>query len=285
MATDLSSITTGATALGNLILVSPQKTIGYQPQNGPVVGGKDQGAYANPAIVFHYEGEQTAQISSDITDHYIENNTAVNDQISLKPVMITTNGFIGDLNNVPPNKVLQVIQQQVVSRLAAVSGYAPGLSVTALNAYNEALFLYQTGANLLASAVSTWGALSGSNSGLSVISGTTLAKQNNQSPQQTYYQLFFGYWSSRTLFTVQTPWAVFQNMAIASMRAIQDAETNSISDFEVTFKQMNFATTATTLGAVNSSFTGQGRQPNQLASNINLGVGSLGPTNSLSVGP
>ena len=208
MATSLSSITTGATALGNLILVSPQNVIGYQPQNPPNANGTaNTSPYANPAILFHYEGEQTATFTSDITDHYIENNTAVQDQIALKPVIITTQGFIGDLNDVPPIQSLATIQQAIQTKLTVISGYTPSLSVTALNSYNEALFLYQTAHNAIQSGVSTWGALSGTG-GESVISGTSLAKQSNQTPQQTYFQLFFGYWANRTLFTVQTPWEI-----------------------------------------------------------------------------
>src|SRR6185312_8744514 len=96
----LASITTAATALSNLILVNPQKTIGYQPQNAPSNNG--QTAQLGPSLLFHYEGEQTASLESDITDHYIENNTAIQDQIALKPVIITTHGFIGELNDIPP---------------------------------------------------------------------------------------------------------------------------------------------------------------------------------------
>ena len=157
--------------------------------------------------------------------------------------------------------------------------------MTALNAYNEALFLVQTATNLANSAVATWGALSSSGSGQSVITGTSLAKQNNQTPQQTYFQLFFGYYTSRTLFTVQTPWAVFQNMAIQSIRAVQDAETNVITDFECTFKQMNFASTMAVIGNLGSQYSGVGRQPNQISPNNYGGQGSLGQNTTFSTSP
>ena len=62
-------------------------------------------------------------------------------------------------------------------------------------------------------------------------------------------------------------------MAIQSVRAIQSAETELISDFEVTFKQMRFASTLTTaqLYSNNQNFSGrlnkQGAPVRQLGTN------------------
>lgn len=236
----LSPITTAATALSNLILVSPQSTIGYQPQNAPSGNGT---AKAQPKpILFHYEGEQDVTIVSDITDHYIEDNTAIQDQIALKPEEVTTHGFIGELNDVPP-KFLQ-LAGAIASRLTVIGAYAPALTETALIAYSEAFLLYQVAQNAIDSAVSTWSTINGSG-GQSVINGNGLTEFPNQTKQQVVFQQFYGYWRSRTLFTVQTPWAVFQNMAIKSMRAIQDPETRVITDFQITFKLIRTASTET----------------------------------------
>jgi len=91
----LSSSTTSMTALSNLALVVPQvaglfassanpkNTVGYQPQNPQNLLGQIGGG--QPALLFHYEGEQRATIESDITDHYVEDNTAIQDQIALRP--------------------------------------------------------------------------------------------------------------------------------------------------------------------------------------------------------
>jgi hypothetical protein len=234
----LSQITTGATALSNLILVSPQKTIGYQPQNPPSQNGTP--AQQPPALLFHYEGEQTVALESDITDHFIEDNTALQDQIALKPEVITTHGFIGELNDVAPPQLQAV--QAVADKLTVVGAYTPGLSETALLAYNQAFQLYQVAQNAINSAVSAWSTITGAG-GESVIGSGGLASQPNQSKQQLMFQQFYGYWRNRTLFTVQTPWAVFQNMAIQRLRAIQDAETNVITDFEITFKMIRIAST------------------------------------------
>jgi hypothetical protein len=266
----LSAATTAAQALSNLILVSPQKTIGYQPQNSP--SWKRDTSAQPKALLFNYEGEQSVALTSDITDHYIENNTPVQDQWALKPEKITTHGFVGELNDIAP-AALQPLKT-IAEKLTPISAYTPSLSTTALLAYANAFQLYQVASNVLNSAVSTWASINGDD-GQSVINGAGIATQPNQTKQQIYFQQFYGYWKNRTLFTVQTPWAIFQDMAIENLRAIQDAETRMISDFEVTFKLMRFASTQVSTNELYNSNNFQSRAFNQGASVVNLGTSTL----------
>lgn len=247
----LAPITTTATALSNIVLVTPQSVIGYQPQNGFVYDGNVNGSYgnsglfySNPSLLFHYEGEQSVSLESDITDHYVENNSAIQDQISQKPEIIMTHGFIGELNDVAP--YASVILQSIQSKLTAISAYTPALSITAQIAYSQAFQAYQIAANIVTASVSSWATVTGQAT-QSVVSngGLIQANQLTQNKQQQMFQQFYGYWSKRVLFTVQTPWAVFQNMAILKLRSIQEADTNMISDFEVTFKRIKLAKSIT----------------------------------------
>lgn len=262
----LAPITTTATALSNIILVTPQTVVGYQPQNSGTIGVTQ---YSESSLLFHYEGEQSVVIENDITDHYIENNTAIQDQISQRPDIITTHGFIGELNDVAPFG--STIIQNIQSRLTAIAAYTPQLTIDALLAYNEAFLAYQIAANAVTSAVSTWASLPGNPQGAqSVIGNNGLLKGNKlaQNRQQTIFQQFYGYKSQNTLFTVQTPWCVFQNCAILRLRAIQDAETNQISDFEVSFKRLRFAAAVTT-GDVNPNLSDSPLQQQSSAASTN----------------
>jgi hypothetical protein len=242
---DLSSIANATTAiqsLNNLVLVSPQATIGYQPQpNG--------NAAAQPALLFHYEGENSVDCKSDITDHFVEDNTSIADQIALRPESIRVQGFIGDLNDIPPNQAFRTLKL-LADKLVTVGAYTPGLSATAVLAYNQAAFLYSVGLNAANTAVSSaqsiGNAVSGGGAGgLAVVGSNGLSNDGLfiQSKQQIAFQQFYGYWRKRTLFTVQTPWAVFQSCAIDSLRVLQTSESNSVTEFEVTFKTMRFAST------------------------------------------
>jgi len=276
MAIDLSALstaTTTANALSNLVLVKPNDNLGYQPQD-------EKGRPIGTALLFHIEGENQAQLSSDITDHYVEDNTAINDQIALKPEVITVNGFIGELNNVVPEalKPLRI----AADRLQILTAYTPELSVASQVAYNAAEQLYRSAINAKA-AIDSWRTVNLSGQQVNVIGSNGLRDQTpnqSQTQQQIAFQQFYGYWKKRTLFTIQTPWAIFQNMAILNLRAIQSEDTKVITDFEVTFKMMRFAEVKRTQ-TLYTPANFQGRLQNQGASEVNLGVQN--PVESLSL--
>lgn len=275
----VSNVTAGATLASNAIgtltgflIATPQTTLGYQPQsaatplaiNIPGIGTKNSSNIlpgwnlAYKSLIFNYEGENTSTLESDITDHYVENNVATQDQIALRPVIITTQGFIAELNDTPGfTGQVNAIQnsftaaQTAANKLGLQSGYLPALSPGALVAYNEAVFAFNNAQALISSGIGLASSLLGT-AGESVINGTTFAPANNQNKQQAAYQNFYGYWVNRVLFTIQTPWAVFTNMAIQRLHAVQGADTNTITDFEVTFKQIRYASTATSVpGQIN----------------------------------
>jgi hypothetical protein len=277
MALNLSALSDAAnkvTALGNLILVSPQKTVGYQPQNSP--SWKRDTTAQPKAILFNYSGEEAIQLTSEITDHPIENNTMVQDQIALKPVIFTVQGFVGELNDIAPAALVPL--KEAAEKLTVISAYTPSLSTTALLAYTNAFQAYQIAQGTINSAVETWSSING-DSGQSVINGGGLQIQPNQTQQQIYFQQFYAYFQNRTLFTIQTPWAIFQDMAIERLRAVQSAETRMITDFEIQFKLLRFASTQSVLQTSlydNNNF--QGRAFNQGAPEVDLGTNTLEPS-------
>ena len=231
----LSTATTTAQALSNLVLVSPQEDRGIQPQ-----ATSDQTA-TPPKFLFNYYGEQVVGIESDITDHYVEDNTALQDQIALRPELITGRGYIGELTDIAP-ELLQPLKI-LADKLTVINAYVPVLTVSAQIAYNAALQAYQAAQLAAQSAVAAWSTIKGSADGSITIGNAVFAPQNVQTKQQIAFQSFYGYWKERRLFTVQTPWAVFQNCAIKSVRAVQGEDTRVMTEFEVTFKPINFAKT------------------------------------------
>ena len=123
----LATLTTSASGLSNLVLVTPQKNVGIWPQ---LKSGTTADQEQPSPIIFNYEGEQTDTMESDITDHFIEDNTAIQNQISLKPITITTHGFIAELNDVVPKELEKL--QTAAQKLTLIGGFVPSLSVAAL---------------------------------------------------------------------------------------------------------------------------------------------------------
>jgi len=222
----ISAIAGAVSSVSNLLAISP---MGYNEYTAlPGVAPDGTALAQEDAFLFNYEGENTALIESDITDHYVEDNTALQDQIALKPETITVHGFIGELNDVAPigGGLLKLAQ----SKLTLIGAFAPSVSTTAMNAINTASQVYAT-ANSAINTVKSIGGLLG-------LSSPPTTKQEDA------FNKFYNWWLQRRLFQVQTPWKVFTNMAIRSLRAIQDPDTRTISDFEITFKTVRFAKTS-----------------------------------------
>jgi hypothetical protein len=259
----LADATTTALALSSLILVTPQVSKGYQPQD-------KNGNLLNQTFVFSYEGEQMSQFGSTITDHFTENNESLQDHIALKPEIFKTTGYVGELGDFIPD--LPPVLRQLQQKLILLSAFAPELSASAQNAYNQAFQSYQA-VQSLASSVNSWKSIDGEE--INVIGSTGLRDDipninPNQTKQQIAYQQLYGYWRSRTLFTIQTPWAIFKNMAIEDVRAIQGEDTKSYSTFEVSWKMIRFAQVKEVYSSESSIFN------NQLATEKNIGEGSTG---------
>ncbi len=277
----LTPLTTAAQALGSIALVVPSQVVGYQPQTASQTGLINKLNLNNAeALVFHYEGEQSAFMEADITDHYVEENYAIQDHIARRSEVVTTRGFIGELNDVAPKFLVPL--QAAATTLTSVSAYTPALSASAQLAYNEAFFLYQNAAQLANNAVSAFGniaSLFGSTGG-QIVDGSQVFFAGNefaQNKQQQMFTQFYGYWYNNVLFTVQTPWAIFTSMAIKSLRPIQDAETKVITTFEVTFKKIRIASFSTN----SSSPLKDGRAFDQ--SSPPTGNGTANPTNDASL--
>lgn len=242
----LSSFTTAAQAISNLVLVTPQQTVGLQPQNFPDAEGRPSTDAELPSFLFDIEGDQEISSVSEITDHWVENNTAIQDHWALRPLSYTVSGFIGELTTTVPG-ALKVIRE-IADRLETVGAYLPQVSVTAEIAYATAFQLYQVGANAAKSAVNAWGTINNSLSGANgdtLISGGGISEGKNQNAQQIAFQKLYGYQAERRLFRVQTPWAVLTDMAIESIKAVQDKNTREMTGFTVTFKMIRTAYTET----------------------------------------
>lgn len=262
----LSQITSKASALGNLILASPQSDAGIVANT--VAGENDK----PEKFLFHVKGEEFIDLDSDITDHAVEDNSMLQDHIALKPETIQCSGFIAELNDVTPDILLPV--KIAAEKLSVISEFTPGLSVTAMVAYNKGFQAYQLAKLAQQVGVSAWGSLSGKSNQSSTDGNAVFPATQNA--QQVAFAKFYAYRRKRRLFTVQTPWAIFQNCAIVRLRASQGEDTDQITSFNITFKPINFAKTV----SISASVFNQGRALQQSfeGSPANLGESLGTPT-------
>lgn len=249
----ISDVTAAAKSIANVILVTPLKNQGIQPLAVTGQTIQENGTSDLSPILFDYEGEQSVELTSDITDHYTEDNQSLQDQIALRPQIIRTLGYTGELTNVVPEALKPL--QTALLKLTPLTAYTPELTLTALLAYNAAVTAYAVAKLGVSAAVSKWGTV------------------DEQTKQQAMYLRFMGYWQERRLFKVQTPWYIAPFCAIQNVRAVQDAETRQISTFEVTFKTIRFAQ-SDVAGFVDP---GQGRYNNYAAPLLDNGSSTPAP--------
>ena len=243
----LRSFTTSSASLAGLALVVPRSNVGYQAQASSnsannVLTNNTTGN--GPSFLFHIEEENTVNLTSNITDHFAEDNTALNDHISLAPETITVRGLIGELTDIAPESIQSEIDI-AEQKLLLISEFTPELTVEALRQSNETLRLFNAARVAQEQAAQTFATINGND--INTLTGTetpaeleALANNRAQTEQQLAFQHFYSFWRNRTLFTIQTPWAVFRNVAIQSLKTVQEGDTEDVSSFEITFKILRF---------------------------------------------
>lgn len=184
-------------------------------------------------FLFDVKGSDEITLASDITDHYVENNSAIQDHIAIKPISIKLNGFVGEVKNSYDINTWQNIVSNYANKSSALSFLAPQVTTQAKSIYNQMERLY----NLYEKANETVSNL------YDKFIGT--ASDQTDTKQQSAFQYFKKAWETRQLFTIQSPWQTLEQMAIESLKATQDDETKFITEFEITFKQIRFASTLT----------------------------------------
>lgn len=196
-------------------------------------------AFGLGGFVFDIEGETKVDLSTEITDHFLEDNSTIQDHIAIKPKKITLKSFVGELTFRQDDET-ETFVQRAVRKLTTVAAYAPPLTQAAQQALNarEALenIDFDTGKDAIKNLFESrsinrltdyWAAAK------NIISG---------SRQQQAFMYFKALMEQKILVSLQTPFEFVNNMAIESITAIQDESSRYISDFSITLKQMRFAT-------------------------------------------
>lgn len=219
----LSSIKSGVDTGSNLISATKRQKYGYTPiQSDPTAAPAE-------TLYFTIEGENSIKFDSDVTDNFLENNEAIQDHATIKPVIITTSSFVGELNNKVEGETLAAIDNFIEEKLTVISGYAPKLTAGATQILNSAKQAFSVAKKAKDAIGSAWDKITG-----------TENEAEKKTLQQTIFDRFYKYWKERTLFLVNTPWAKFENCIIQSFTISQGADTETVSNVEVTFKQLRF---------------------------------------------
>lgn len=182
-------------------------------------------------------GDESFHADCDVTDHYVESNTAYQDQITLKPKTYTISGEVGELVWYQKNAVSQTLGQ-VAQKLEGVISFLPIRSKGFNQMKNTVMKASQwvdTASNALTKLSSLVGVSGYDEDGNPAAIGAMTRQQ------QAYIWLT---WlrDTRKLVDIKTPWGVMESYVITNLEFRQPKETKDKSYITITFKE--FRTTS-----------------------------------------
>lgn len=200
------------------------------------------GATGIAGFKFHVPESEMVKFENDITDHYVDTGTAIQDHIVQKPITITVTGLVGDYFY--SNNKIEDLFALVVPTLTIVKEYIlPQLS-QALNlklGQPKELPVIQLPGGPQAPLV---GEVAKRNFSIMDLFSLFQSLYKLKSAQTRAFLFLEALWKSRALFSVETTWQRFDNMTVQSIQAKRDNNAD-ITEFTATFKQIAFAETLT----------------------------------------
>lgn len=191
------------------------------------------------AVYFDVIQEHSINLTSQITDNWLENNTVINDHIANNPTVINLRGLSGEVVYVPSttNGILRDLYNTADSffkntaiktdKLGIIAQLLPPVDNITQRAKNAITYV-EASANRYTSIIENF-----------------LNPTIKQSRLKTIYQKLSGIRENKIPLIVQTPYDTFDNMYIQSI-TLRQGNLNFITDIEVSLKQVNFTETQTT---------------------------------------
>ena len=182
--------------------------------------------------IFDVVSEQSISLEAEITDHYVEDNSAIQDNKANKPKQITISGLVGEVVYTGPTIELQTLLL-ANEKLSSIDAFKPGLTQGAIQTLNKAATKIRNGFALANSLINT---------GVNLLN--TFKKKSNTPTKQAFaYTWLETLYRTNYLCTVSTPFGFFDNMLIQGITATQSSESQSYSDFVIKFKEFRVAKT------------------------------------------
>lgn len=192
------------------------------------------------SFVFDYAGEVSIELKADITDHYTEDNTVIQDHIALNPARVVMRGLIGELVKGPAQAGLAGLLGGLQNSLTTINAYIGGKTPQAVVKASKAISQVQKVSDQISSAVSKGKSL------LNFLEYGSVSSVKQAKAFQKLEMLF----NRRIPFAIQTPYKHYTNMVIETLKAVQSEDTKYVSDITVTLKQIRQASvTLTKTGA------------------------------------
>lgn len=215
----------------------------------------------NAELIFSIIKTHRTSLNAQITDNYIENNTALQDHIAFSPIVVTLSGLVGENVLTSATAELQAQEQLLTARSyqnrilwgdggdwwegltdpsSPLGNKLNTLSILTPSSSNITQLAKNAVSQVYTSARRYVGAFAGFfNRNTASLPMSNRGNIENQKLQYAYDVLQSTFYNRKAC-VIHTPWKSFQDMYIQSIEITQD-DVNHIMDVSVTFKQLKFA--------------------------------------------
>ena len=195
-------------------------------------------------FVFNIIDDEEMFVDSEVTDHFVEQNYAIQDHVALKPIQFTLKGYMGELSY-----LMGPTSNPILNSILALSPLTPVTPV--FNIQDSQVY----------TAIAT-GIAQASNILNLIPNASTLISSllNVSTQQQSACNFLLNMRNNRQLVTIQTPYGLLSNYIILNFRALQPGESRLSSLFTITFKQIQVVSTAVAPSSSSPNPGGSGTQ-------------------------
>lgn len=182
---------------------------------------------------FGHSKTSSIKLSSQITTHYMEDNTARQDHWAINPIAYTLSGLIGEVVYTPPTQWANFVQKNIVDYLSPLGVLLPTFDSYTQSAINTVQAVEASVNRYRQIFTQTLSNIQG-------IGNTNVVKRN----QSRVIEWLESLRDNRQLVNIWTPFGEYNNMAIVDISGTQN-DTKYKSDLEIQFQQWKNITTIT----------------------------------------
>ena len=212
---------------------------------------------------FHVPESELVKFENEITDHYVDTGTAIQDHIVQKPITITLSGLVGDYFY-SVHKISDMVAL-IIPTLTLVKEFVPQVAQSLGIRFSKETTPKLKQIQLPGGPQAPQEAAIAKNQFNAIDLYLLFQNLYKMKSAQTRAFLYFEcLWKSRALFSIETTWKRYDNMVVQSIQARRDRNAD-ITEFSITCKQITFANTLTTNIENEASDYVNNRQSTELA--------------------
>lgn len=171
-------------------------------------------------------GNERITMENDVTDHYVETNVSYQDQISVKPLIYTLSGEIGELVWYRKDKSESLIGS-LPTKLTSIATFVPPVSKKVSQVRDKAMKV----ANFLDSADNFLNRMS--------------KLSDKKTMQEQIFEKLLVKRNLRSVVNIKTPWAELKNYVITRCEFEQPEDSKDKTNITITFKQIRVTSVGT----------------------------------------